>query len=116
VLTFAARHADIVGINPNLKSGAIDGETIGHMSAESVDEKVQIVADAAGNRLDHIEMNIRAFIVNVTNDRAAAVDALSGFFKAPKEMVDATPFGAIGPPSAIIEQLIAQRERWGFSK
>lgn len=115
VLTFAARHADIVGINPNLKSGAIDGETIGHMSAESVDEKVQIVADAAGDRLDHIEMNIRAFIVNVTDDRAAAVDALAGFFKAPREMVDSTPFGAIGPPSAIVEQLIAQRERWGFS-
>jgi probable F420-dependent oxidoreductase len=115
VLTFAAQNADIVGINPNLKSGAIDGETIGHMSAESVDEKVGIVADAAGERLDHIEMNIRAFIVNVTEDRDAAVDALAGFFNAPREMVDSTPFGAIGPPSAIVEQLLAQRERWGFS-
>ena len=85
------------------------------MSAESVDEKVQIVADAAGDRLDHIEMNIRAFIVNVTDDRTSAVDALAGFFKAPREMVDSTPFGAIGPPTAIVEQLVAQRERWGFS-
>jgi hypothetical protein len=40
------------------------------MSAEAVDEKVAIVRAAAGSRFDAIELNIRAFMVNVTDDRA----------------------------------------------
>ena len=30
-------------------------------------------------------------------------------------MVAATPFALIGPPEKLIEDLLARRERWGFS-
>ena len=30
-------------------------------------------------------------------------------------MVAETPFALMGPPSKLIEDLIARRERWGFS-
>ena len=30
-------------------------------------------------------------------------------------MIAETPFALMGPPSKLIEDLIARRERWGFS-
>jgi hypothetical protein len=32
-----------------------------------------------------------------------------------ESMVAETPFALMGPPSKLIEDLIARRERWGFS-
>ncbi len=48
------------------------------MTAEAVDDKVAIVRAAAGARLGEIEMNIRVFMANVTDDRAAAIGGLAG--------------------------------------
>jgi len=30
-------------------------------------------------------------------------------------MVSSTPFALVGPPSKLVEDLLARRERWGFS-
>ena len=115
VLSFAAREADIVGINATLTSGAIGTEAISTMTAEAVDAKVAIVRDAAGGRFDDIEMNIRAFMVNVTDDRTAAVAAIAGAVGVEPPMIEESPFALIGSPQQLIEDLIARRERWGFS-
>ena len=117
VLGFAAREADIVGINATLTSGAVDQSTFASMTAEQVDEKVRIVRDAAteAGRLADIEMNIRAFMVFITEDIDSALDTLAGFTGAPKAVIAASPFALIGPPAKIIDELRERRERWGFS-
>lgn len=115
VLTIAARRADIVGVNATLHAGVIGPDAIATMTAAAVDAKVDIVREAAGARLADIEMNVRAFLVNVTDDRNAAVGMLAGAMGVEAEMVEQTPFALIGPPSKIIEDLLARRERWGFS-
>jgi probable F420-dependent oxidoreductase len=115
VLGIAAREADIVGINPSMHAGRIGPEAIAGMSAESVDEKVAIVHAAAGDRMAHIEMNIRAFLVNVTPDGAAARAAMASMVGVDQSMIDASPFALIGPPEELIERLLERRERWGFS-
>jgi probable F420-dependent oxidoreductase len=115
VLGIAAREADIVGINPSMHAGRIGPEAIAGMSAESVDEKVSIVHAAAGDRLAHIEMNIRAFLVNVTPDGPAARAAMASMVGVDQSMIDASPFALIGPPEELIERLLERRERWGFS-
>ncbi len=115
VLRIAAQQADIVGINPSLHTGVINGETFGHMTAEAVDEKVAIVREAAGDRLGDIEMNVRAFLVNITDDGAGARGRLAGALGVEAEMLENSPFALIGPPSELIERLLARRERWGFS-
>ncbi|MFP5488948.1 MAG: TIGR03621 family F420-dependent LLM class oxidoreductase, partial [Acidimicrobiia bacterium] len=117
VLRFAAREADIVGINATLTSGAVDQTTFDSMTADAVDEKVAIVraaADDAG-RTDAIEMNIRAFMVFVTDDEASAYDTLAQFTGAPVEVIRSSPFALVGPPSKLIDDLQERRERWGFS-
>jgi probable F420-dependent oxidoreductase len=115
VLSYAAREADIIGINGTLTAGVVGPEALSTMTAESVDEKVAIVAAAGAHRLHDIEMNIRTFFVKVTNDRAATVEGISSMFGVPKEMIDASPFALIGSVEECIEQLLERRERWGFS-
>lgn len=115
VLGIAAREADIVGINPSMHTGVVGPETFGHMTAASVDEKVAIVRAAAGDRFDDIEMNIRSFLVNVTDDGAGARSRLAGMLGVDEEMLLSSPFALIGSPDELVERLLERRERWGFS-
>ena len=117
VLRYAAGEADIVGINPTLTSGTLDESTFASMTAQAVDEKVAVVHDAAlaAGRLDEIELNVRAFIVTVTDDPDAAMQGIADFTGASKEMIAASPFALVGPPGKLAEDLLARRERWGFN-
>jgi probable F420-dependent oxidoreductase len=115
VLGIAAREADIVGINPSMHTGVVGPETFGHMTAESVDEKVAIVQAAAGDRFQDIELNIRAFLVNVTDDGAGARGRLASMLGVGDDMLVTSPFALIGSPAELIERLLERRERWGFS-
>lgn len=115
VLTYAAQHADIVGVNATLTAGAVGPDVIATMSAAAVDDKVAIVRNAAGGRVNDIEMNIRAFMVNITDDALGAINRLASAMHVDDSLIAETPFALIGPPSKLIEDLIARRERWGFS-
>jgi probable F420-dependent oxidoreductase len=115
MLSIAAREADIVGINGTLTTGVTDATTISSMSASAVDEKVGWVVDAAGDRLVDIELNVRAFMVNVTDERQAGLDLVAQFTGFSVDEVAATPFALIGRPEQLVEDLLARRERWGFS-
>ena len=115
VLSIAAREADIIGINGNMHAGVVGPDAIASMTAEAVDEKVQIVQAAAGDRAADIEMNVRVFMVNVTEDRDSTVDFLAKAMSVEQKMVESTPFALIGPPAKLIADLLERRERWGFS-
>jgi len=117
VLRYAATEADIVGINGTMTSGAVDQSTFDSMTAESVDAKVAVVHDTAvaAGRLDAIELNVRAFVVVVTDEPDTAMQGIADFTGAPKEMIAQSPFVLIGPPAKLTEDLLARRERWGFS-
>jgi len=115
VLSIAARQADIIGVNASLHAGVVGPEAIASMTGESTAEKVQIVADAAGDRLTQIEMSIRAFFVSVTDDREGQMSAISEMIGVDTKMVEASPFALIGSPTKIVEDLQARREQYGFS-
>jgi probable F420-dependent oxidoreductase len=115
VLSIAAREADIIGINATMSAGVVGPDAISTMTAAAVDEKVDIVRVAAGARLADIEMNVRAFLVNITDDADGAAAGIAAMMGVEQKMVEETPFALVGPPSKLIEDLIARRERWGFS-
>ncbi len=115
VLTLAAKHADIVGVNGTLDAGVIGPEAIATMTNDAVADKVDIVAAAAGDRIDHIEMNIRTFFVSVTDDRAGQLAATAQMIAVDEAMIAESPFALIGSPAKIAEDLVARRERYGFS-
>lgn len=115
VLSIAAREADIIGINGTMAAGVVGPDAISTMTAAAVDEKVGIVREAAGTRLADIEMNVRAFLVNVTDSPAEAIAGIAAMMGVDTSMVEETPFALVGPPSKIVEDLLARRDRWGFS-
>jgi probable F420-dependent oxidoreductase len=115
VLSIAAREADIVGINASMAAGAVGPEAIASMTLEAVVEKLAIVAEAAGERAPAIELNIRAFMVRVTDDVAGQVAAIAGFLKVPDPMIAESPFALIGTTVSIADTLRRRREELGFS-
>ena len=115
VLTIAAREADIVGINATMSAGVVGRDAFDTMTAGAVDGKVRIVRDAAGDRWDDIEMNIRAFLVNITSDTNAAAEGIGRMIGVSAAEVLETPFALVGPPDKLVDDLLARRERWGFS-
>jgi probable F420-dependent oxidoreductase len=115
VLSLAAREADIVGINPNLRAGEIGLEAATDSLQEQTDRKISWVRDAAGARLDDIEIQMRFFITKVTDDRMKLAKAMApGFGVSPEEALESGA-ALVGTEAEIIEQLHQRRERWGLS-
>ena len=115
VLSIAAREADIIGINPNLRSGAIDLSSAQDSLQEQTDKKIGWVRDAAGARLADIEIQMRFFICKVTDDRMKLAEALAPAFGVSPEEALASGAALVGTENEIIEELHARRERWGLS-
>ena len=117
VLSIAAREADIVGVNGTLHAGVIGAEALATMSEQAVIDKVAIVADAAAaaGRVDDIEMHIRTFFVDVTDDRERALADMAEFVSVEPAMLAASPFALIGSAAQIADDLRERRERFGFS-
>jgi probable F420-dependent oxidoreductase len=115
LLTIAAREADIVGINGTLTAGVVGPAAVATMTREAVDERIALVREAAGQRIDQIELNIRVFLVNVTDDRAGVLAGVAGMFGVTEDMVAASPFALVGTTSMMVEELLRRREELGFS-
>ena len=115
VLGIAAREADIVGVNGTLAAGVFGPEAFATMTAAAVAEKVALVVAQAGERVEHIEMNIRTFFNRVTDDRAHGVDSISRALRVDPALVDASPYALIGSTARIVEDLRALRDTYGFS-
>jgi hypothetical protein len=65
--------------------------------------------------MSQIEMNIRAFLVNISPDAAGAAAAIASMLRVEQKMVEDTPFALVGPTDKLIDDLLARRERWGIS-
>ena len=77
----AAREADIVGINPNMRAGRGRVPTRPPMPwPSSVDRKIGWVREAAGDRFDDLELNCLTFLTIVTDDRAGMAEKLAPVF------------------------------------
>ena len=72
-------------------------------------------ATPPGARIEDIELNIRAFLVRVTDDRAGTVSGIASFVQVEDEMIAASPFALVGSVDEIAETLVRRREELGFS-
>jgi probable F420-dependent oxidoreductase len=115
VLSIAAREADIVGINPNLRAGEIGREATLDSMKDQTDRKVQWVRDAAGARIDDIEIQMRFFLCAVRPDRQAFAEQLAPAFGVGPEEVLESGAVLVGTENEIVEQLQRRRETWGLS-
>jgi probable F420-dependent oxidoreductase len=104
---FAARHADIVGFDPKaLPGGGKDPDEFG---AAAFEEKIRLLDDVTGSITAGPERGILLYhaarrLEDLPSDGWAEVDVLAS-----------SPYTLIGHPQAIVETLMARRERWGLS-
>jgi probable F420-dependent oxidoreductase len=115
VLGLAGREAQIVGINPALRSGNADAEAAQDGTAEQTDEKLGWVREAAGDRFDDIELNMLVLASIVTDDRRGTAEAMAPMFGLDPGALDWYPHALIGPVEQMCDDLRARRERWGVS-
>jgi probable F420-dependent oxidoreductase len=115
VLSIAAREAQIVGINPALRSGNVDAEAAQDGVAELTDEKLHWVRDAAGDRFDDIELNMLVLATVVTDDRTGTAEMMAPLFGLTPDALGWYPHALVGSVEQIRDDLIARRDRWGVS-
>lgn len=112
LLGLAAREADIVAIDPrSLPEG---GQDPADVLADAIDRKVAWVREAAGPRWRQLELNAVIFEVDPQwGRRAGALPARRHGIE--ESAMPDSPHYLVGDLSAMEEQLVAARERWGIS-
>jgi probable F420-dependent oxidoreductase len=115
VLRIAAREADIISVNFNLAPGKVNQSVMKTGDATSTEEKIGWIRDAAGARIDELELSVTVFVAIVSDDQAGMVGRISaGFGMTPEETL-ASPHALVGSVDQIADALMERRERFGFS-
>ena len=115
VLTMAAQRADIVGLNVDLRSGVIDAGSGPNASERATAEKLGWIRDAAGPRLESLELHVRVHLTVVTDDREGMAATLGPAFGMSPEQALRSPHALAGSVEQIVDDLVERRERWGIS-
>lgn len=115
ILQLAAREADIIGLNFNLHGGRIDATVGPDGTAEHTAEKLEWIREAAGDRFDQIELQVRIHLAVVTDDRAGLAEQLAPAFGLTPEAALSSPHSLAGTVEQIIDDLVEQRDRFGIS-
>ena len=115
VLTVAAQQADIVGVNPTLRTGEIDASAAADGTAEATDRKIEWIRTAAGDRFDELELNTMCLVAAITDDRQKLAEAVAGGFGVdPTDALD-IPHALFGTVTEVCDMLEERRQRWGLS-
>jgi probable F420-dependent oxidoreductase len=115
VLSFAARNADIVSINVNLREGTGGPETAPNASPERTREKVAWVKEAAGERFDALELNALIGFVMITDDARGMAEAMAPHFGIGVDDALHIPLALLGTVDEMVEELQWRREEYGIS-
>jgi probable F420-dependent oxidoreductase len=116
VLALAAKEAQIIGINANLRSG--DGtskDAAQSLTPAETDKKIGYVRDAAGARFDDLELQSLVGFVYMGDNPQGVLDGIAGAFGIAPEEASMAPPCLVGTRAGIVESLEARRERWQFS-
>jgi probable F420-dependent oxidoreductase len=115
ILTLAARRADIIGLNIALGSGRIDASAGPTATDAATVEKISWIRDAAADRFDQIELQVRVHLAAVTDDRRGLAEALGPALGLTPDQAMASPHALAGTVPEIVEQCLERRERYGIS-
>jgi probable F420-dependent oxidoreductase len=115
MLSIAGREADIVGVNPNLKAGYVGPEVAASARPEKWDQRIAWVREAAGDRLDDIELQVLTFLTQVVPNGNEVYEQMAPLFGMTPDELRQVPIGMAGTVDEIAEMLQARREKWGFS-
>jgi probable F420-dependent oxidoreductase len=115
MLRLAAKEADIVNVNYDLREGRINPALVRTGLAGATDQKLAWVMEAAGERIERIELSVTIFFASITEGRRSLAAAVGRGFGADADDVLDTPHFLIGTADEIVDALVQRRERYGIS-
>jgi probable F420-dependent oxidoreductase len=115
MLGLAAREADIVGINANLRSGEGGADAALSLSGERTDEKVGWVREAAGDRYDQLELQTLTGFVHFTDDRRSMAASVAPAFGTTEDRAFESTALLMGTVDQMIDDIRSWRDRWDIS-
>ncbi len=113
MLQLAGREADIVGFIPKTLPGG--GHDWLASTPELLAEQIGWVREGAGDRFDRLELSMVAFRAVVTDHPEEATAEVARNYGLTPDQVLASPDFLIGSEDAIVERLLARREKFGVS-
>jgi probable F420-dependent oxidoreductase len=115
MLGVAAREADIVNVNFDLREGRVNRDLVRTGLAKATDEKLAWIREAAGDRFERLELSVTIFLANITDDRDSVATAMAARFgSGPQDVLD-MPHFLIGTTDQLVGDLQRRRERYGVS-
>lgn len=115
MLEIAAREADIINVSFSMLSGHWDHAASATGTADATAEKMGWLRNAAGGRLDRIELSVPVFDAEVTDQRREAAARIGARYGLDADGVLGSPHFLVGSADAIAEELQRRREVYGFS-
>jgi probable F420-dependent oxidoreductase len=114
MMTLAAKEADIVGLLPAMGPSGADF-ALEEMTVPGLAKKVEFVQAAAPDRFDYIEFNSLTQVLEVTDNRQAAIERLSTEWQQDPGNWRESPFLLVGSTESIADDIRGYREVLGFS-
>jgi probable F420-dependent oxidoreductase len=115
LLTLAAREADIIGFTPSARAGEITAEQARETLPASWKQKFEWVRDAAGDRFDDVELQIRYFFAAISDDRRGLAEAAAPAFGITTDEALDSGVALVGTVDECCDLLVRRREEWGVS-
>lgn len=113
MLAFAARHADIVALAPQVNA---DGQPkVADLTTGATERKIARLRTAAGTRFAALELNAIVFDAGVTDEPRTFLDAAATRMKAAITQVVDSPYFLYGALGDLRRQLLARRDRLGIT-
>ena len=113
MLRLTAEHADIAAFTA---ARTRDGGSLEATTAEELEERVALYRKLAAGRAEPAELNLLVQIVTVTDDPGAAIQPwLPHIPHLTEQQVLELQIVLVGTLDEIVEKVLAQRERYGFS-
>ncbi|HWW52908.1 MAG TPA: LLM class F420-dependent oxidoreductase [Acidimicrobiales bacterium] len=116
VLSIAAREANIVSVNPDLREGLGGAETAPNTVPAMTTTKIGWVKEAAGERFDELELNVLIGFCMITDNPMPIAEAMAPAFGgiSPEEALH-VPICLVGSLDFMVDELQRRRDEWGFS-
>jgi probable F420-dependent oxidoreductase len=115
VLGLAGRLADIVSINVNNRSGAVDAAGARSSDADHLPEQLAWIRDGADERFCQLELELGLYYVAITNAPERHWERLQRLHGLTREQAMDYPHALIGTAAAAADQLRERRARFGVS-
>jgi probable F420-dependent oxidoreductase len=115
LLTLAAREADIIGFTPAARTGEITTEQARETLPATWAEKFEWVREAAGERFEDLELQIRYFFAAITDDRRGLAEAAAPAFGISADEALESGVALVGTVDECCDLLVRRREEWGVS-